>query len=143
MFKKWWGTTVFKHFTIIRRCRPYTSFLVGLTSSQIVHLSGLTSVSVLGIVAAMACVTIFHIVSMNTTIVLWRMVECSLTLSVSSLLLRSAFTYFNSLERCSSCLAKCEIASVKVDMTPRSVVVVVVVVAVSKLAKEPMVDSVI
>jgi hypothetical protein len=86
VFKKWWGMTVFKLFAIIYRSRPCTSFSVGLTSSHVVRLIGFMFVPMLGIITALECVAIFHLLSMSPAIFIRRRVESSPTLSVSPFL---------------------------------------------------------
>jgi hypothetical protein len=48
LFKKGWGSTDFKRCFIIKSCRPYTSFLVGLIASHVVGPSGLRFVAGFG-----------------------------------------------------------------------------------------------
>jgi hypothetical protein len=65
-----------------------------LTYSHVVRLSGFKYVSILGIVAALACLAIYNILSMHQQIVIRRRVESSLTLSVSSLLFEECIDLF-------------------------------------------------
>jgi hypothetical protein len=63
-----WGTTVFKLFAIILRCRPCQSFIVCLGAPHGVAIGGLTLVTWLGEVVIPTCVTLGDLVSMGTAI---------------------------------------------------------------------------
>jgi hypothetical protein len=92
-FKKWWGSTVFKHCFIIQSFRPCTSFLVGLDAAHVVRPSGFPIVTMLGKVATQTTVSVGDFITMGLTIFFWLRIETALASSFSSLLLHESFEF--------------------------------------------------